>query len=51
MTNQEKANEIISLLYDRHGFDDWWTSCGEENRKEIREQILSILNDDYARQT
>lgn len=38
-----KTDEIISMLCDRGGFDDWWHNIDEDIQDEIKEEILNII--------
>jgi hypothetical protein len=35
--------EIIDLLCDRNGFDDWWDNLGDDIEKEITSELESII--------
>lgn len=46
--NKNKANkctqEIIDLLCDRGGFDDWWYMLDDDIQDEIKTSIKRIIN-------
>ena len=35
--------EILDVLYDRSGFDNWWDNLGEEYEKEITAELEQIV--------
>jgi hypothetical protein len=35
--------EILDVLYDRSGFDDWWDNLGEEYEEEITAELEQIV--------
>ena len=35
--------EIIDLLCDRNGFDDWWDNLGDDIENEITTELESII--------
>ena len=35
--------EILDVLYDRPGFDDWWDNLGEELESEITAELEQIV--------
>lgn len=45
MLVEEIVDKIISVLYDRNGFDDWWDDLEDEIRAEIRNELLEAVNE------
>lgn len=41
---KEKVEQIISMLCDRGGFDDWWHNIDEDIQDEIKVEMIDILN-------
>jgi hypothetical protein len=37
------VGEIIDVLYDRAGFDDWWCNLDDETEQEIINQLEEII--------
>ena len=35
--------EILDVLYDRSGFDNWWDNLGEEYEEEITAELEQIV--------
>jgi len=37
------VGEIIDILYDKAGFDDWWCDLDDETEQEIINQLEEII--------
>ena len=49
MKEESKAEQIISVLNDRGGFDDWWGNIDKECQDEILDEIKSIIkSEDFS---
>lgn len=47
MTNANIIQKFISALLDRCGFDHWWDQIDAKDQKDIKAELLEIL-DKYA---
>ena len=36
-------SEVLNLLYDRSGFDNWWDNIPQSCRNEIRKSVQTII--------
>jgi len=43
MMEQEIVDEIIDVLSDRSGFDDWWKNIDVDNQNEIKEMLVNVV--------
>lgn len=46
--SQKTADDVLGVLFDRKGFDNWWGSIGPDNRDRIREELNRLLRDEES---
>ena len=41
----ETIKNLLNVLIDRNGFDNWWYNIDEETQEEIMEELEMVLNE------